>query len=610
MARFSNSSIEEIKSKIRLSDLVSEYAKVERKGNSFWAKCPFHSNGAERTASFKIDDQKGLYYCFGCHESGTIFTFVQKMERMDFYESVEYLAKKAGVVLRETSAREEKIKDESSILYDLYDRLSKTFQHLLLSDKRGEEALSYINRRGISEEMRERFLLGYAPKEGNFLYDFLKKKGYSDDILKKSGLFSQNKYPYPLFRDRLIFPVRNYRGQVIAFSGRDLSGRENAPKYINSPDTLIYSKKMNLFGLYESLESLKKKDSTAILCEGNFDVISMHQAGLSSAMASLGTSFTAEQARLIARYTETVDLMFDSDRAGQESTDKAIIILNNNGLSARIHELKTSKDASECLEKRGGEALKDEFLPFLSSYDYLVEKNLKKYNIRTPRGKSDFLQSISPFLDSVKSEIEKETYIQNLAVTLSVSEENIKTDLKSLDQPYGKRRYEESIEQSKQIDKGLNTAAISPELYAMLIFANNMNLFKMYRFRINFADLKDRDAEILYTALENALRDGIEQKELFLPLISDDRLRNYVSVSYELDEFSKEENIVLLDEIVDRIELRSLQEKRSRLNSQIKLLSSEIDKEDLLSLLEKKKDLDKDISLLKNRLYSSEDNKF
>ena len=258
MPRFSDRTIEEIKNKIRLSDLVGEYTKLERRGGTYWARCPFHANGMEKTPSFKIDDQKGLYYCFGCHESGTIFTFIQKMEHLDFPSSVEYLASKAGVTIRESTAEDAKRKDESALLYDLHDRLAKTFHYILLNDERGRDALSYIKRRGIDDEMISNFLLGYAPKDSNFLYDFLRKKGYSDDILNKSGLFSQNKFPYPLFRDRIIFPVRNYRGQVIAFSGRDLSNSDGAPKYINTPDTLIYSKRMNLFGLYERLEELKK----------------------------------------------------------------------------------------------------------------------------------------------------------------------------------------------------------------------------------------------------------------------------------------------------------------------------------------------------------------
>ena len=606
MPRFSDRTIEEIKNKIRLSDLVGEYAKLERRGGVYWARCPFHANGMEKTPSFKIDDQKGLYYCFGCHESGTIFTFIEKMEHLDFPSAVEYLASRAGVAIRESSPEDEKRKDESSILYDLHDRLAKTFNFILLLDDWGKYALGYIKRRGLDDQMISRFLLGYAPKESTFLYDFLRKKGYSDDILIKSGLFSRNKFPYPLFRNRIIFPVRNYRGQVIAFSGRDLSNKEGAPKYINTPDTLIYSKRLNLFGLYESLDELKKNGSSALICEGNFDVISMHQAGFKTAMASLGTAFTEDQAKLLSRYTDTVDLMFDSDAAGQSSTDKVIGILNGMSFKIRIHNLKTYKDASESLEKLGAEGLKEEYLPYRSAYEYLVEKNLKSYNIRTPTGKSDFLKSLSGFLSSTRSEVELESYIQDLSLRLGVGEETVRSDLKNLTDPYAKPRYEEKVEEKDKSDLHLNIAAISPDLYAMLILANNMNLFKQYRLRINFGDLKDRDAQVLYTVLENALRDDIESKELFLSLISDERLRNYVSTSYELDEFKKD-CIDVLDEIVERIELRGLEEKRASLNSQIKLLSSQIDAEDMMALLEKKKDYDKEISLLKNRLYSSEE---
>ena len=170
MPRFSDRTIEEIKNKIRLSDLVGEYAKLERKGSNFWARCPFHANGMEKTPSFKIDDQKGLYYCFGCHESGTIFTFIEKMEHLDFPAAVEYLASKSGVQLRESSTEDAKRKDESAVLFDLHERLSKTFSYILVEDKRGKDALGYIRARGISDEMISRFRLGFAPKDSSFLY--------------------------------------------------------------------------------------------------------------------------------------------------------------------------------------------------------------------------------------------------------------------------------------------------------------------------------------------------------------------------------------------------------------------------------------------------------
>ncbi len=597
--------INQINQKLRLSDVVSQYIKLYPKGNIIWAKCPFHGNGNERTPSFKLDDASGRYYCFGCHESGNMFTFIEKMERLNFPQAVEYLAEKAGVQIEyDPTGTVKKKKDDSALLYDLYERINKTFVYMLKSSKEGEAALSYLKKRNVSDQMIEKFSLGYAPQSSSWLYQFLSKKGYSDEILQSSGLFSRRKFPWPLFANRLIFPVRDFRGRVIAFSGRDLSFSDTAPKYINSPDTLIYSKKYNLYGLYESITELKKKESSAILCEGNFDVISMHQAGFGSAMASLGTSFTEEQANLIGRYTSSVDLMFDSDSAGQQSTDKAIRILHAKAFDVKVHKLSLGKDASEILEKHGPQALAKDFEQESGGYEYLVQKYLKEYNVRTPRGKSDFLKSLSPFLLSTESSVELDSYIQDLAVRLSVSGDVILADLEKSRK--ADTVYKEVVDKGNEEMAEFNAASVSPDLYAMLILANRRDLFRIYRMRIAFADLKDPDARVLYTVLENALRDDVNTDELFLSLIADERLRNYVSTSFCLDEF-RQSDVAVLDEIVDKIRLRSLEERRSVLTSQIKLLSSDISGEDMAELMEKKKEYDREINMLKSSLFSGKE---
>ena len=312
-----------------MTEVVQSYIPVVTRSGRNWAKCPFHGNGNERTPSFAINDKDGFYHCFGCGESGDMFTFVEKMDHVSFNEAVEILARKAGVQLEtKAGSYERKDKDELETLYDLNMRIAGTFHYLLLNSSEAEKAREYLERRRISKEMIERFQLGYAPSDSSWLAAFLRKKGYSDEILKKSGLFSPNSFPYPMFVSRLMFPVRSWQGKYIGFSGRDLTGRDDVPKYKNTSDTPIYSKRHNLFGIYEALETLKKGKDSAIIVEGNFDVISMHQAGLTSAVASLGTAFTEEQVKLLSRYVSRIDLMFDSDEAGQKSTDKAIALIH------------------------------------------------------------------------------------------------------------------------------------------------------------------------------------------------------------------------------------------------------------------------------------------
>ena len=517
-----------------MSEVVQSYIPIVTRSGRNWAKCPFHGNGNERTPSFAINDRDGFYHCFGCGESGDMFTFVEKMDHVTFSEAVEILAKKAGVELeKRAGGAEKRDKDEIEALYDLNQRIANTFHYLLVSSEEGRKAREYLASRKVSDQMIERFQLGYAPASTEWLHSFLIKKGYTDDLLKKSGLFSPNSYPYPMFADRLMFPVRSWQGRYIAFSGRDLSGRDNVPKYKNTSDTPIYSKRHN-----------------------------------TSAVASLGTAFTEDQVKLLSRYVHRIDLMFDSDEAGQKSTDKAISLIHGAGLECFVHKLTKGKDASEIIEKEGEEALFNDFRPSQSAFQYLVSKASEKYNITSGRGKSDFVRFLSPFLQSTESSVEMDSYIQNLSTLLSVSEESIRADISS-----GNERRTEVDERSITQDapgRSFNPAAVSIDLFAMLYLANHRDLFSEYRRRISFGDLKDREAQIIYMALENAMRNDITTNEIFLTLINDEGVRNITAASFALDEYSGEEKRSALDEAADRITLRGMEERREVLLNQLK----------------------------------------
>ena len=588
-----------------MSEVVQSYIPVVTRSGRNWAKCPFHGNGNERTPSFAINDKDGFYHCFGCGESGDMFTFVEKMDHVSFSEAVEILARKAGVELERVSGTSEhRDKDELEALFDLNQRIASSFRYFLTNSEEGQKARDYLASRGVTKEMSERFQLGYAPSDTSWLYSFLRKKGYTDDLLKKSGLFSPNNFPYPMFADRLMFPVRSWQGRYIAFSGRDLSGRENVPKYKNTSDTTVYSKRHNLFGLYEALDSLKKGDKPAVIVEGNFDVVSMHQAGITTAVASLGTAFTEEQVKLLSRYVHRIDLMFDSDEAGQKSTDKAISLIHQKGLECFVHKLTKGKDASEIIEKEGVEALYNDFKSSQSAFQYLVTKASEKYNISSGRGKSDFVRFLSPFLLSTESSVERDTYIQTLSSLLSVSEESIRADV-SL--PESGRRAEEderSITQSAPGRK-FNPAAVSIDLFAMLYLANHRDLFPEYRGKISFGDLKDREAQTIYMALENAMRNDITTNEIFLTLINDEGVRNITAASFALDEYTGNVQRSALDEAADRITLRGMEERREVLMSQLKSFSDSLDDEQISEALERKKDLDHSISVLKSELFAA-----
>ena len=473
---FSDRTIEEIKAKLSIVDVVSSYTQVFNRSNGFWIKCPFHGNGNERTPSCKLNLERNSFYCFACQEHGSMFDFVMKMEHITFPEAVRELASRAGVSIEDETPQERVRKEEKTSLYELNEQMAKVFHQMLLVSPEAEAARDYLAKRKITQETIERFRLGYAPKDSRWLHDYMVKAGYSDSFLQDSGFFSKNKYPYPLFCNRLMFPVSSWQGKVVAFGARDLSFRDDAPKYINTPDTAIYSKKHNLYAFYECLETIKK-EHTAIVCEGNFDAISLNQAGLTYAVAPFGTAFTSEQSGLLSRYVSRVQLLFDTDNAGMEATSKAITMLQEKDIPCEVLSLDRFKDASEYLEKAGGEALRNSLNQSIDGFRYLVNRALSLYNTRTPKGKSEFVGYLAPFLNATKSNVEKDAYVRQIAEIIGTGEVQIRSDLTSFRQPSGRLR--EDADQPKHY-AFLKPGNISPDLYLMLMFANHRELFASY----------------------------------------------------------------------------------------------------------------------------------
>lgn len=582
-------------------DIMRDYAIIEEKGGKKWCKCPFHGNGMEKTASCILNEDTGRYHCFGCSASGDIFTLVQQKEGLDFIGSVEHLARKAGIELEEGGFGQGKKDDTKTILYDLYTRLSKALNHILLNSKDAEGAREYLRQRNVSAEMIEKFQLGYAPKDGKWLFSFLKSKGYDEELLKKkSGLFSQNYEGISLFSNRLMFPIRDRQGRVLAFSGRDLSGYSKA-KYINSPETPIYQKKENFFGIFEAKTTIASGEMQPILCEGNFDVVAMHQAGYTSAIASLGTAFTQEQCTNLKKWfskVKEVHLLFDSDDAGIRETEKAIQLVNSNGLGTYVHSFTMAKDASELLEKYGKSGVDKDFSTKESGFDYLVKVNRKRYDVNTAKGRSDFVRSLSLFLLTTESQIERDSYILSLSALLGLSEETVKEDLRRTQRNANPVKEEQDIDNSKH-KAGKRTI----DLFAMLYLCCHREYFRTYRSKLKFGDLDDHEAQTIYMALENAMRDNIKTDELFLSLFTDESIRNDVSIALVLDEYRKA-RIDVLDEAVDRISLRAMEKRRDILSNQLKLYSMSLSSEEISSLLERKMEIDKEILQLKKELSS------
>lgn len=598
MAKYSEAVIEDIKNRLPVSEVVSQYVKLTRKGDRHWGLCPFHH---EKTPSFTVLDSGGFYKCFGCGKGGSIFDFVMEMEHVSFPEAVEILAKKAGIELKEESEGEKRQYSKQKAIGELYDRLYKTYHTILLTHPQAQAARDYLAKRKVSADTIEKFQLGYAPDDPKWLYGFLRKNNYSDEVLKESGLFSRNYETLPLFRNRIMFPIRTWQGNCVAFGGRDLSGESRA-KYINTPDTAIYSKRNVLFGFYESLSTIKEKKEIT-LCEGNFDVISLHQAGLTYAAAPLGTAFTEEQAKLIKRYCDRVNLLFDSDSAGQNATAKALLICQKLDLSNFVVKLEGAKDASQMLEEQGEQTLAKSAVNAVTGFSYLVSSALKMYDIRQPKGKSSVFKEVRPYLDATSSDIERQGYIKYLSDILRIPEEKILSD-------YMKQRGiepEPKEEEKATIGIAYNPLKASTELNAMLILMKNRDLFERFRTKVKVSDMVDPLARKLYTVLEDASRQDVRTPEMLLQMIEQQELKDLTVTAFASPMYDRSNAEKVLEDAVLQIRLRRLEEKRNRV---LRLLSSgemeNMDASEVGQYLSMKASLDKDIEELKEEMEHRE----
>jgi DNA primase len=595
MAKISDAVLDQIKAKIPISEVVSDYVTLTNRGGRLWGLCPFHQ---EKTPSFSVVDEQGFFYCFSCKKGGSMFDFVMEMEKVTFVEAVKILAKRANVELAEENPEERKKRDLNESLYELYDKIAGSFHYILVRSAMGKKGREYLEHRKIKPEMWEKFNLGYAPEDSNWLYDFLVKHHYSDALLRQSGLFSQKDGRYPLFRDRLMFPIRTWQGKTVGFGGRDLSGTSKA-KYINTPETPIYSKKHNLFGIYESLDTIKKGQS-AILCEGNFDVVALHQSGMTNAMAPLGTAFTAEQAKLLRRYCTSVTTLFDSDDAGQNATVKALTVAQAHGIANTVLKLSLGKDAAEVLETSGEDALRSDLRSPEQGFDYLVNNAINQYDITKSRGKSQVFSKVRPYLDATESSIEKEDLFRHLSLLLKVDESAIIDDYS--------RGHKQIVSPSTPTEEDrevrpLNPASISVDLYALLTLVNNRGLYVQFRYKLAVEDLEDQEAEALYEVLEDAAREDVgKNDEYILQMIDDPQLRSDVAASFMMEEF-RLAPLEVLNEAVNRIQLRNYEKKRASNKRLLEISLSDGTSEDgIEELLREKTEIDARISLLKQAL--------
>lgn len=411
--------IEEVRSGNDIVDVISGYVKLQKKGSSYFGLCPFHN---EKSPSFSVSPQKQMFYCFGCGAGGNVVHFVMEYENYTFPEAVKYLADRAGIKLPEVQYSEEnrRAADLKAKLLEINKEAAMYFVHQLRSDH-GANARKYLMDRQLPQEVINHFGLGYANAQSDDLYRYLKEKGYDDQLLSKSGLFSYAKDKvYDKFFNRVMFPIMDANSKVIGFGGRVMGQGE--PKYLNSPETDVFDKGKNLYGLHVARRSKKKN---LIICEGYMDVISLHRAGFDQAVASLGTALTQGQASLMKRYTDEVLITYDSDGAGKKAALRAIPILQGVGLKTRVVNMKPYKDPDEFIKALGAEEFQKRLDEADNSFMYEIGAMEENYDFKDPEDKTRFFTEVARRIIQFPEELARSNYIEAVAHKYQVSAQSL-----------------------------------------------------------------------------------------------------------------------------------------------------------------------------------------
>lgn len=418
---YSDELVEEVRQRNDIVDIISGYVNLKKKGGNYFGLCPFHN---EKSASFSVSPGKQMYYCFGCGAGGNVFTFIMNYENYTFAEAIKLLADRAGIALPEIEdSKEAREKENRRKTLLQINKEAATYFYYQLRAPQGRVGLDYLKGRQLSDETMNRFGLGYSNKTSNDLCQYLRHKGYPDELIRESGVavFNEKYGMSDKFWNRVMFPIQDVNHRVIGFGGRVMG--EGEPKYLNSPETPVFDKSRNLYGL--NFARTARQDNI-ILCEGYMDVIAMHQAGFTQAVASLGTAFTSGQANLLRRYTENVILSYDSDGAGVKAALRAIGILKEAGLTGKVLNLEPYKDPDEFMKNLGREEFAKRLSQAENTFFFELRMMQKQYDLSDPEAKTKFYNEIAKKLCGFSEEVERENYTEAVAEKYNISMESLK----------------------------------------------------------------------------------------------------------------------------------------------------------------------------------------
>lgn len=584
MPVYSDELIEEVRSANNIVDVVGSYVSLKKKGSSYFGLCPFHN---EKTGSFCVSPAKQMYYCFGCGAGGNVFTFLMEYENFTFREAMESLAERAGIELPKQEMTKEKQReaDKRSRLLDL-NKEAATYFYAQLRNPQGKVGMEYFERRGLSAETMRKFGLGYSNKYSNDLYQYFQKKGISDDLLKESGLVTidEKRGAYDKFWNRVMFPIMDVHNHVIGFGGRVMG--EGEPKYLNSPETMVFDKSRNLYGLNIARTTRKPY---MLLCEGYMDVISLHQAGFDMAVASLGTALTQGHAALLKRYTKEVYITYDSDGAGVKAALRAIPILRQAGIATKVINMQPYKDPDEFIKALGAEEYQKRIEEAENSFLFEIRMLQREFDMTDPQSKTAFQQEVAQKLLGFTEELERNNYMEAVSRTFNIRLDALEKLVVSLSQKLdpaavkkeplktGQNQAKQKEDGKKHSQKLLLTALIEhPEIFPVV---------KKYIEPVDFT-------EELYYQVAMIVYEGLEHNTLNPPQIisrfeTEEEQREVASLFHaeikNLETKAQQEQAIR-DTII-RVKSNSIEDKTEKLNPS--------DMETLMKLLEDKRKLEK-----------------
>jgi len=580
--------IEEVRLNNDLVEVVSEYVRLEKKGGGYFGLCPFHN---EKTPSFHVEPVKQFYYCFGCNNGGNVFHFIMNIENLSFPDALRLLADRAGIVLPEPDDKEEqqKIKIRKSIL-DI-NRVAARFYFSCLAAEKGREALKYLHDRGLSNRIIRQFGLGFAPNEWNALSNYLLDEGFDESILIQSGLAIKNKNDKLIdrFRGRIIFPIFDIRGNIVAFGGRVMD--DSLPKYINSPETLCYSKGRELFGMHLAKKSKEKK---LLIVEGYMDVISLHQAGIDFAVAPLGTALTGMQGRILKKYADEIILSYDADTAGQKATERGLEVLNRLGCRAKVLQIPDGKDPDEFIRKNGPEKFKMLIDLAISLLEYKIGVLKNMYSLDNEEGKLNFLNGVADLLTEQENFMEREIVVKKISEIYDISADALHAEIeRRLKQKQRKEKSSEFYSAKKELTGSVKTFTVRKnedirvryEKMLIALLCRENHLYSKVADRYSENDFSDESLREMASVLFEKLKTGSDfLLEEYISRLDPEKASSIVHISKTFCNFDDPEKA--LEDILQKLELLKLEEEKKDILIRLKNITNVEEKKQLQEQLQ------------------------